>query len=326
MKQESHKVTLFMGLPRQGWFWLCMTMAISILIHLISLINIEKLPQRSGLRDPKTRQEPGKVTVKLVSKKQEKKQDDDLKKRIVEAPMTPTEAPDKPKYMGAQDHKTEKETRVAENLKRPKGMDPGQGGQDASSKEVKSRNLSSALGQKPLTMTPERLAPTRKTELLLSPDSTVVAPKQARKPRNVYESLIPGADDMKKQVAAGYQDYIEDQTELGDRIDLNTSSFRYLSYFTSIRKALEMTWTYPSEAAQRGFQGEVRVEWTIRKDGTLARVKVLESSGYPILDNGVVEAIRLAAPYPPLPDSMNKDKLTVVWTFRYILTAYAGAL
>ncbi len=332
MKRESHKVTLFMGLPRQGWFWLVVTILFSALIHLISLINIDKLPRSSHMPHPRTRSEPSKVTVKITErpklKEKVEEKDQEQQKRIVEAPMAPTEAPKDSRFMGAQDHETQKETKVSNLLPRPKAADPGAAGQEKKSQQNVEKRLSQAQPISPqrMTVTPERVAPKRKTETLLSPNGSVSVSKPERKPRNVYESLMPHADEMKKQVAAGYQDYVDDNVEVGERVDLNTSNFRYLAYFTSIRKAFELVWTYPSEAVQRGLQGEVKVEFTILKDGTVSRVKILDGSGHRILDDAVVEAIRLAAPFTPLPTGMNKERLTVVGSFRYVLTNYAGAM
>ena len=142
----------------------------------------------------------------------------------------------------------------------------------------------------------------------------------------MYESLIPKSHELVGQVRAGYQDYIDDEVDNGERIDFNTTNFRYLGYFTSVRKAFEMVWSYPSEAVRRGLQGEVRLEFTIQKDGSVSRIRVIEGSGHKILDDAVVDALRLASPFAPLPTNMKKNQLTIVGSFRYVLTNYAGAM
>lgn len=334
MKRESRKEALFFGLPRQGWFWLVVTIVFSALIHLISLINLDKLPKRAHLPHPRAKFDSSKVTVKITQKpklqeKIEDEKDAQKQKKIVETPMTPTAAPKDSRFDGAQDHIAEKESRVSNLLPRPKAADPGAAGSDQKSQLEKPKAVaqhSQPIHPQQMTVTPERLAPKKTTELLLSPNGSVSVNQRERKPRNVYESLMPQADEMRKQVAAGYQDYVDENIEVGERVDLNTSNFRYLGYFTSIRKAFELVWTYPSEAVQRGLQGEVKVEFTILKDGTVARVKILDGSGHRVLDDAVVEAIRLAAPFTPLPLGMKKERLTVVGSFRYVLTNYAGAM
>ncbi|MDQ3233199.1 MAG: energy transducer TonB, partial [Pseudobdellovibrionaceae bacterium] len=334
MKRESQKEGLFFGLPRQGWFWLVFTIVFSAFIHLISLINLDKLPHRASMPLPRTKAGPSKVTVRITEKpklieKVEEESPAEKQKKIIETPMTPTEAPKVSRFDGAQDHIAEKETRVSNLLPRPKAADAGSTGSDKKTQQEKQKTAAQQaqpLHPQQMTVTPERLAPKKKTELLLSPNGSVSVNKPDRKPRNVYESLMPQAEEMRKQVAAGYQDYVDDNVEEGERVDLNTSNFRYLAYFTSLRKAFELVWTYPSAAVQRGLQGEVKVEFTILKDGTVARVKVLDGSGHRILDDAVVEAIRLAAPFTPLPVGMKKERLTVVGSFRYVLTNYAGAM
>ncbi len=93
-----------------------------------------------------------------------------------------------------------------------------------------------------------------------------------------------------------------------------------------MRKAIELVWNYPSEAAQRGMEGEVTVEFVIAKSGSVSRIKVLKSSGYKILDDAIVEALRLASPFAPLPDGFGKQKMLITGSFRYILSPYvAGA-
>ena len=61
------------------------------------------------------------------------------------------------------------------------------------------------------------------------------------------------------------------------------------------------------------------------KSGKLKYAKVVESSGYAILDDAVIEALELAAPYDPLPDGFDKDKLTITGSFRYVLSGFASA-
>ena len=73
------------------------------------------------------------------------------------------------------------------------------------------------------------------------------------------------------------------------------------------------------EARRQGMQGIVDAEFVINKDGSLKGIKVVRSSGYRILDDAVVDALRLAAPFSPLPTGIAKDKILVSGSFRYVL-------
>ena len=64
------------------------------------------------------------------------------------------------------------------------------------------------------------------------------------------------------------------------------------------------------------------MEFKIERDGKMSRIRILDSSGYEILDRAIVDAIKLAAPFAPLPKSMGKETLMVTATFKYVLYAY----
>ncbi|WP_233216589.1 energy transducer TonB [Blastopirellula marina] len=49
---------------------------------------------------------------------------------------------------------------------------------------------------------------------------------------------------------------------------------------------------YPVEAQRNGWKGEVLLRLTIDVDGTVSQVTIVKSSGYPILDEAAVKAVR----------------------------------
>ena len=63
---------------------------------------------------------------------------------------------------------------------------------------------------------------------------------------------------------------------------------------------------YPDEARERGITGKVRLQLRLRPDGSLVRVRVLESSGSDVLDASAKQIIRLSAPFSPFPEAMQK--------------------
>ena len=136
---------------------------------------------------------------------------------------------------------------------------------------------------------------------------------------------MPQSIDLADSRRAGYQDYVDENIDIGDSIDLNTTDYRYIGYFSGLRRAFDMVWSYPSEAARRGIAGSVVVRFTILKTGKLKYAKIVDSSSYEILDAAVIEALELAAPYDPLPEGFDKDKLTVTGSFKYVLSGFASA-
>jgi protein TonB len=75
---------------------------------------------------------------------------------------------------------------------------------------------------------------------------------------------------------------------------------------------------YPREATRRGLYGKVKVLVAINKDGSLNQVRILKSSGEPILDQAALRIINLSAPFAPLTsDLADIEVLEIVryWTF-----------
>jgi protein TonB len=141
------------------------------------------------------------------------------------------------------------------------------------------------------------------------------------KPRTNYEKLLPDkTDDVFNKTGGGYVEPLDASIPASDHIDMNTTSFRYISYFTGLRKQIEMVWIYPAEAVQRGLQGAVQLEMVIEKDGKVSKVRIVQSSGYSTLDENMMKTIKLASPFAPLPKNWGKQRLVVTGSFHYILT------
>ena len=102
-------------------------------------------------------------------------------------------------------------------------------------------------------------------------------------------------------------------------VPLDTQDPRFQTYFSKVREKIKATWSYPSAAGERGIEGEVVVEFRIAKDGHLESADVRRSSGATILDEYSIRAVQTAAPFPPVPDDVAKETLTVDSTFRYSL-------
>ncbi|HKL77117.1 MAG TPA: energy transducer TonB, partial [Gammaproteobacteria bacterium] len=81
---------------------------------------------------------------------------------------------------------------------------------------------------------------------------------------------------------------------------------------------------YPEEARERNLTGRVRLEVTLRPDGSLDRVRVLDTSGSEILDAAAKQIIRLGAPYSPFPADLKQryaDGLPIRHFFNFTRSA-----
>ena len=296
----------YRGIPRHGLGLLLLTVLLSLLLHMVSFWRFEQIAQFwEGKEKEAKHAEKRTIQVKLTREK--KRPQDEENKKIVEAKQQPTESPDNPRYWGYQDHKALKETKANKQVNHSKAQDAGESIQ---------RKSQSSTPNKPQEKTDKQQKKQRK-ELDLSPDGLVI--QNLRKPRNKYEEFIPNSIELSRAMVEGYKDYIDDEIAEGDKIDINTADYRFIGYFTALRKAFELVWIYPMEARRQGMQGVVDAEFVISKDGSLKTIKVIRSSGYRVLDDAVVDALRLAAPFSPLPSGIGREKILVSGSFRYVL-------
>lgn len=293
---------------------------LSLLIHVGSLTTLSKFQGKDTKIALPSSDKSVKIRVIEKPKKEKKNTKPDVDaKKIVEAPQTPTSPPKKARYLGQVDHKTDKEMRLPEKFPKEKAQDAGPKGQNGAKKSQVSEPRPASKSK------PESMPQPSTTSRLKSEFGNFTLSQKPKKPRNNYESLLPSqATDLAGQVNAGYQDHITDDVPIGDRIDLNTSEYRYIGYFTAMRKAIELVWNYPPEASRRGLQGEVALEFAIAKDGRTSHIRVIKSSGYEVLDRAIIDAIRLASPFAPLPAGFGKNKLVITGSFRYILGPYSA--
>jgi protein TonB len=93
-----------------------------------------------------------------------------------------------------------------------------------------------------------------------------------------------------------------------------TSRGRALVDFVArIRAAIKEATIFPREAARRKQYGTVSVKFTMRRNGSLVLLRIVKSSGRPILDETALEILRKASKkFPPIPPSIRRDTITYV--------------
>jgi protein TonB len=96
-----------------------------------------------------------------------------------------------------------------------------------------------------------------------------------------------------------------------ESVTLDTDEFKFMSYNRWLKIKVESVLQYPEIAAISGYQGTLYVRFDILKDGSLGDLEVLKSSGYKILDDEALRAIRDAAPFQQLPEEWHMDRYSV---------------
>lgn len=91
------------------------------------------------------------------------------------------------------------------------------------------------------------------------------------------------------------RDYAEGekkQKEGEDSVNFNSMKNKYASYFYKFRRSLYQVWTYPQNSIINNEQGRVRIQFSIKEDGSVTNIRIVSSSGYPDLDRAAVDALR----------------------------------
>ncbi|HEX5513937.1 MAG TPA: TonB family protein [Gammaproteobacteria bacterium] len=77
---------------------------------------------------------------------------------------------------------------------------------------------------------------------------------------------------------------------------------------------------YPEEARRRALSGALILEATLRPNGSLVSVRVLDSSRQPVLDQAAMRIVHIAAPFAPIPAEVlaGSDLLVITRTWEFI--------
>ncbi len=152
--------------------------------------------------------------------------------------------------------------------------------------------------------------------------------KPVKKARPDIKKLFPSFNELTKfdrerrrQAPPGpKRPHLPGKLKQDTEISLNTLDYKFHSYYLALKRKIELVWEYPYQARRIGLQGRLLIRFVINRDGSLADVRILRSSGSGLLDGEAVRAIRSASPFPPLPQRMNTKTLIVTATFEYLLS------
>lgn len=95
----------------------------------------------------------------------------------------------------------------------------------------------------------------------------------------------------------------------------STSEYRFAQYEEAWRARVETVGNrhYPTQARGRVY-GSLRLTVYVRRDGSVERVELDESSGHRVLDDAARRIVQLAAPYAPFAPDVARDTDVIVIT------------
>jgi len=150
----------------------------------------------------------------------------------------------------------------------------------------------------------------------LSKDERLTGPEQQERGRyTIVQRPLPTLKELLPP--AIWSPSVEQSKNKEGPVRLDTREPKYVSYFTSIKRAIEHVWEYPESALRLGLQGKLVMEFTISGDGRLEGTRLIRSSGFSVLDQEAVRAVQAAAPFHAIPPWIGKSRLEVVASFEY---------
>lgn len=96
------------------------------------------------------------------------------------------------------------------------------------------------------------------------------------------------------------------------RGDITTGKANFGPYMAELQRRIKRNWEPPKDRTSR----QVIVEFTLYRSGELGSVHLSRSSGLAKNDQAAIDAIRAAAPYPPLPRFAD-ESVDIQFTFDY---------
>lgn len=243
---------------------------------------------------------------------------------LIEIPVKETEPPDKPSRLADKSHRAEKETTIDDTTKLSRSAP------QPTKKSTVQRRPAGTVQPGEQEKSAERFSP-EKDRVAMIPEGERNKPeKRKASPDQPGSNPSASASQMvNPRIADVPFDYNTEEQLLGTKnvekeitVDLNTTEYKYISYFTKLKERIYQVWKYPKESQARREQGDLRIVFTLRKDGYLESVRIIESSGFENLDREVLRTIRVASPYNPFPESWEEEKLKIPATFDYKLPTW----
>lgn len=294
----------FYNLPRETPYWV--VLLFWFLLFWFHLLLIYALPHLK-LAEHKDK----KIKVHLVHEVKTntdpaKEQKQEKQHEIIEAEQPETLKPKDPDFIGQRDHQTPHEVKVAH---------PRQNAED------------------PTNTTAEHIAQALKNH---PPQSENLPPKLDPKkgqstrpvPKDFYKRFMPTLAEIGGKT--GHQDFVEKHLDNGQILDVNTTEYKWIGYFTNVRKTVAQAFFSPyaqlsrskevqerlREKGSAAMRGKAVVAVTITRSGLLTEARLIQSSGDKEVDDFWVNILNIAAPFPPLPKHYEEETLT----FQYALT------
>ncbi len=191
---------------------------------------------------------------------------------------------------------------------------------------------------KPQLAASEEAHQARRNEIKTTARSSRKASEKALRPEQTEQSQSNGSDrqtQLDQEIASLEAELDRTRQEAAreprtHRItSVSTREREDAAYLYSWQTRIEKVGNerYPEEASRQALNADLRMLVALKPNGTIAEIKILESSGHPALDNAAVRIVRIAAPFDPFTRPMRQkyDRLEIIRTWQFRQNHFSGS-
>lgn len=170
--------------------------------------------------------------------------------------------------------------------------------------------------------------PAPQSRVIAARESDLTLPTPRQQPEVEHSQLPPGEQKIQHDLAMARlaaEIHLRSQryAKRPKRkfVSASTREYAYATYLRSWVDRVERVGNlnYPEEARQRRIGGVLVISVAIRKDGSVERADVIQSSNIPMLDAAAMRIVRLSEPFAPLPRTPEDvDVLHVTRTWQFL--------
>lgn len=201
-----------------------------------------------------------------------------------------------------------------------------QSSQEGSADEADMDAVTSSNNQLPMEY-PDRQPSALVENTVDSPPDADLLATAAAAPRTVHREPSEEEQRLSQELASLEAELDEQTRALADQprvrrlTSVATRQSADAAYLHSFLQRLEAVGNkyYPESSIRYGLYGSLRLLVVVRQDGSLEEIRVLESSGYAVLDEAAIKTVRMAAPFAPFPGELaaTTDKLEIIRTWHF---------
>ena len=130
----------------------------------------------------------------------------------------------------------------------------------------------------------------------------------------------PARPSLREQIASLSSELADDLGGTAKRtISLDSREEHFVEYLARLKRRIQRLWEYPEEAVKHGISGELLILFTLNRAGSLTYIRLAQSSGYPVLDEEALRAVKVSAPFDPFLAQMGDEPLNISASFHYDL-------